>query len=319
MKSVLITGVAGFIGSNLARTLLEKGETVIGVDNFITGQREHVNKLNKYPRFTFIKHDIIKPLPKLITKDQRLTAIYHLACPTGVPNLTRLGEEMLRTSAEGTRNILELARLHNTKVVFTSSSEIYGNPTIFPQKETYAGNVDPTGLRSTYEEGKRFAEALLMLYVRKYKIQATIARLFNVYGPGMSPLETRVIPRMITQALHNKPIPIHGDGSQTRTFCYIDDMVNGLILLMKKGRTGEAYNIGSDKEITINDLAKQIKNVTRYTLRVVHTPRPPHDHDSRLPDLTKIKKLGWKTTVPLRVGLQRTVEYFREQSLSSPT
>jgi len=311
MKAVLVTGAAGFIGSNLTRTLLAKGEKVIGLDNFITGQPAHIKKLQQFPNFTFFKHDIVKPIKKLTTNVYRLTSIYHLACPTGVPNLTPLGEEMLLTSSVGTHNILELAKVHSAKVIFTSSSEVYGNPLVSPQKEEYTGNVDPTGIRSTYEEGKRFAESLIMLYVRKYKLNATIARVFNVYGPGMAPSETRVIPRMIIQAIKDEPIPVQGDGSQTRTFCYVDDMVKGVILLMEKGRSGEVYNLGSDQEITMMDLATQIKKTTRTTARVSRILRPSHDHNSRHPDLAKITKLGWKQTVDLEEGLQRTIQYFR--------
>ena len=311
MKTALITGAAGFIGSNLARTLLEKGDSVIGLDNFITGQPNHIKTLKGFPNFTFLKHDIIKPIKRLTTNGYRLTAIYHLACPTGVPNLTKLGEQILLTSSFGTKNILDLARLHHAKVVFTSSSEVYGNPLVSPQKEDYSGNVHPTGVRSTYEEGKRFSEALIMLYTRKYNIKATIARIFNVYGPGMALSETRVVPRMIARALKNKQIPVQGDGSQTRTFCFVDDMVNGLMLLMDRGRSGEVYNVGNDKQITMINLATQIKNATRARSRVTRIPRPAHDHNSRHPDLTKIQKLGWRQNVDLEEGLKRTIEYFK--------
>ncbi len=311
MNRVLITGAAGFIGSSVARTLLENGDTVIGVDNFVTGQPEHIKTLKQFPLFTFIKHDIVMPFPQQLTEGRQITALYHLACPTGVPNLTTLGEEMLLTSSYGTRNVLELARIHSAKVVFTSSSEVYGNPMESPQKETYTGNVDPVGIRSTYEEGKRFAEALVMLYVRKHKLNASIARVFNVYGPGMAPSETRVIPRMITCALAGRPIPLHGEGIQTRTFCYVDDLTRGLILLMKKGKRGEVYNIGSDQEIRIKDLANLIQQLTQTNRKLKILPRPAHDHDTRRADLTKIKTLGWVPEVLLPDGLQRTVEYFK--------
>lgn len=318
MKSVLITGVAGFIGYNLAKTLLEKNESVIGIDNFITGQPQHIATLLKFPHFSFLKHDIIQPFPKLTANSYNLPAgkaglktIFHLACPTGVPNLTRMGEEMLLTSSFGTKNILELARHYNAQLLFTSSSEIYGNPTVSPQKESYTGSVDPTGIRSTYEEGKRFAEALVSFYGRKYKLLTTTVRLFNVYGPGMSVSETRVIPRFISQSLTNKPLTVHGDGSQTRTFCYSDDIVRGLLLIAEKGKPGQVYNLGSNQQISMKELAVLIKQITNNQSPISFVHRPSHDHDSRCPDLTKIHHLGWGQTVGLKEGLRRTVEYFK--------
>lgn len=307
--NILVTGAAGFIGSHLCRALLSQKHTVIAVDNLITGDRANISDILHHPRFTFLKHDIIKPFPsKLSTLNFKLSTIYHLACPTGVPNLTRLAEEMLLTSSIGTRNILELARKHNATFLLTSSSESYGNPLVFPQKETYTGNVDPTGIRSPYEEGKRFAESLTVMYSRKYKLNTKIVRIFNTYGPNMSQNDLRVIPMFLHAALNNQPIPLHGAGLQKRTFCYVDDMVGGLIIVMRKGNSGEVYNIGSNQQTTIKKLAHLIIKISRSNSKIVYTARPSHDHQARLPDLTKIKRLGWKPQTTLLDGLKLTLQ-----------
>ncbi|HCS78228.1 TPA: hypothetical protein DIV55_00625 [Patescibacteria group bacterium] len=316
---ILVTGGAGFIGANLCQRLLEQNHEVIAVDNLITSDGGNLNKLRSFPNFTFIKHDITNPLPHALTAYRLpLTAIYHLACPTGVPNLTKLAEEMLLTCSIGTRNILELARTHKAKFLVVSSSETYGNPLIFPQTENYTGNVDPTGIRSPYEEGKRFTESLVSIYVRKYKLDAKIVRVFNTYGPGMDRSETRVVPRFLRQALSNKPITIHGKGTQTRTFCYVDDLVNGLLIIMKKGKSGEVYNLGSDQQVTIRQLAELIINVTKSKSKIIKIKRLKHDHESRLPDLTKVKKLGWKLHTPLEDGLRKTSKSLNPSSFYIP-
>lgn len=298
---ILVTGAAGLIGSNLCKKLLENGQEVVGVDNLITGSPQNIMKLRKYQKFKFIKHDITKPLPN------NFELIYHLACPTGVPNLGPLAEEMLLTCSEGTRNILELAKSHHAKVLFTSSSEVYGDPQVFPQDESYTGNVDPVGFRSPYEEGKRFAESLIAMYVRKYKINAKIVRVFNTYGPGMATGESRVIAKFLRQALSGKPLIVQGKGKQKRTFCFMDDLVDGLILVMEKGQSGEVYNLGSDKEISIIKLAKLIIKLTSSKSLIEWMERPSHDHQARLPSLKKVKKLGWKLRTSLEDGLRKTI------------
>lgn len=305
--TVLVTGAAGFIGANLCHKLLEQDYEVVAVDNLITSDDTNLRKLKKHSRFTFIKHDVTQPLPnKLDARRYSLDAIYHLACPTGVPNLTRLAEEMLITCSVGTRNVLELVRLHRAKLLFTSSSEVYGNPLVSPQSEVYTGNVDPTGVRSPYEEGKRFAESLVMMYVRKYKLNAKIVRVFNAYGPGMAQDDSRVIPRFLRQALSGKPLTVHGDGTQKRTFCFIDDLVSGLLMVMEKGKSGEVYNLGSDTQYSIVDVARQVIKIANSSSKITYVTRPPHDHESRLPDLTKVKRLGWKPTTTIRSGLKQT-------------
>src|SRR3990167_7366280 len=244
---ILVTGGAGFIGANLCQRLLEQNHEVIAVDNLITSDGSNLKRLQSFPNFTFFKHDIIKPFPrKLTTNNSQLTTIYHLACPTGVPNLTKLAEEMLLTCSRGTRNVLELVRLHQAQFLVTSSSEVYGNPLVSPQTENYTGNVDPIGIRSPYEEGKRFSESLIQMYVRKYNVNAKIVRVFNTYGNYMSSGDSRVIPRFLNQALNGKSLTVEGKGLQTRTFCYIDDLVDGLITVMEKGKKGEVYNLAND-------------------------------------------------------------------------
>ncbi|OGD86527.1 hypothetical protein A2Z23_02940 [Candidatus Curtissbacteria bacterium RBG_16_39_7] len=309
---ILVTGGAGFIGSNLCQRLLADGHEVIAVDNLITSSKKNILPLTSHPKFKFINHDITKPFPKILSsKFSILNSIYHLACPTGVPNLGPLAEEMLLTCALGMRNILELARSTGAKVLFTSSSEVYGDPQVFPQTEEYTGNVDPIGHRSPYEEGKRFAESLIVMYVKKHKVNAKIVRVFNTYGPGMLLEESRVIPRFLGQALAGELLTIHGKGQQKRTFCYVDDLVDGLILVMEKGKIGEVHNLGSDKPIAIRDLAQMILEVTNSKSKIKFVERPAHDHQSRHPALTKVKKLGWRPKTSLKTGLKKTLLHYQ--------
>ena len=311
MKHVLVTGGAGFIGSNLCKRLLANGEYVIVVDNLITSDGSNIKQFLNNPNFKFIKHDITKPLPLSIINHKTLIShIFHLACPTGVYNLTRLSFEMLLACSVGTKNILDLSVKNKSKVVFASSSEVYGNPEIFPQKEDYTGNVNSIGIRSPYEEGKRFEESLVMSYVRKHNLNSVIARIFNTYGPLMSRNDSRVIPKFLNQISKNLPLTVEGKGKQTRTFCYVDDLVDGLLLLGKRGRKGEVYNLGSDKEISIKDLAKEVLELTKSNIGIKNIHRPSHDHNRRLPDLGKADKLNWRTKVDLDEGLERTAQWF---------
>jgi dTDP-glucose 4,6-dehydratase/UDP-glucuronate decarboxylase len=311
MTEILVSGGAGFIGVNLCKKLLSQGHEVIAIDNLITASGQNIKKLSENPKFKFIKHDITKPLPPVFSHDQTTVKyIYHLACPTGVPNIKTLGEEMLLTSSLGTRNMLEMARKYSATLLFTSSSEVYGQPEVFPQSEDYNGNVNPVGYRSPYEEGKRFSESLVMLYIRKYNLSAKIVRVFNTYGPYMSPTDTRVIPTFIRQAIDNKPIPIHGDGTQTRTFCYVDDLIKGLIIIMNRGKSGEIYNLGSDKEIPILTVARMIQKIAGSKSVIKFTKRPEHDHERRNPDLHKIRDLSWIARFSLHKGLARTIQWY---------
>ena len=301
---ILVTGAAGFIGSNLTEHLLNKGNFVYGVDNFITGSKENIKRLSKNPSFGFLESDISNFSDQKIKllHDQRFDQIYHLACPTGVPNLIILAEEMLGTCSQGTKNVLEIARKSNAKFLFTSSSEVYGDPKEFPQNEEYTGNVNQIGIRSPYEEGKRFAESLISMYVRKYDLDVKIGRIFNTYGPNMFVKDMRVIPRFIQQIKEKKPLTVHGRGIQRRTFCYVDDLVNGIELVMSKGVKGEVYNIGSDEEITISELALLVKEVCRSNSQIKSVERPPHDHQARKPSLRKINNLGWSSRISLEEG-----------------
>lgn len=311
MKKVLITGGAGFIGSNLCKTLLDKGYVVIAVDNLITSSEENIQKLSHRENFTFIKHDVVNPFSKsLLAEIAGVDSIFHLACPTGVPNIETLGEEMIRTCSEGTRNVLEVARINKAKLLLTSSSEIYGDPLVRPQKETYTGNVDPIGLRSPYEEGKRIAETWVELYVRKYATDAKIVRIFNTYGPQMSMADSRVIPNFVASLKNGKPLTVQGEGLQKRTFCYVDDLIHGFITVIEKGKAGDVYNVGSDQEITIIELARLLSKLAGKDAPITFIDRPSHDHQQRLPDLEKIMSLGWKMNVTLEEGLKKTLQSY---------
>lgn len=313
MTHAVVTGGSGFIGTNLCFSLLRRGYTVTALDNLITSSEKNIRALSEFPMFRFIRHDITMPLPSVFAKSQKKKKeIYHLACPTGVPNIKRFGEEMLMSCSIGTRNVLELARTHGARLLFTSSSEVYGDPLVSPQREEYTGNVDTLGYRSPYEEGKRFSESLVAEYVKKYRIHAVIVRVFNTYGPYMDKGDDRVIPQFILRAKAGKPLAVHGDGSQTRTFCYVDDLVAGLELVIKKGKKGSVYNLGSDKRTAIRDLAQRVIDETKSPSSIRYTKRPAHDHASRLPDLTKIRKLGWHPQTTLRVGIRKTIRWGEE-------
>lgn len=307
---VLITGAAGFIGSNLAERLLDEGHLVVGVDNFITGSDINVERLLKNKNFCFVEANVSNLSPKQYNQleNYKFSEVYHLACPTGVPNLGPLAEEMLEACSAGTKNILELSRKCKSNLLFTSSSEVYGDPEIFPQSEDYTGNVDQVGERSPYEEGKRFAESIISMYVRKYGLDGKVVRVFNTYGPNMSRSDQRVIPNFIRQIEQGKPLTIHGDGDQKRTFCYVDDLINGLRLVMEGGRKGAIYNIGSNDHTTILDLAKIMIKISGGNSQIIFKPRPTHDHQSRLPDLTRINLLGWYPKISLEEGIALTLK-----------
>jgi len=310
MNRIVVTGGAGFIGSNLVRHLLENGDKVIVIDNLITSDGSNLKQFANNPSFKFLKHDITLPFPKTVNGQlSNVNCIYHLACPTGVPNLVRFAQEMLASCSIGTLNVLELSKKNHAKLVFTSSSEVYGDPKVFPQTENYTGNVDSTGIRSPYEEGKRFSESLIASYVRKNNLDAKIVRLFNVYGPGTSPSETRVISAFLRNAKKDKSLPVAGDGLQTRTFCYVDDLISALLIINERGKSGEVYNAGGDQEISILELAKLALFVTGSKSKIKLVERPNHDHQGRRPDLSKLKSLGWTQTVGIYEGLRLTINH----------
>jgi nucleoside-diphosphate-sugar epimerase len=303
-----VAGAAGFIGSHLCEFLLAKGYRVFGVDNFRTGQRRHVDELSKHSRFEFYTLDITEPAFFYKFSAIHLDEIYNLACPTGVPNIALLAEEMLLTSSIGARQMLELARIHSAKLLYTSTAEIYGNPLSCPLYEEDPGNVHPLGPRAPYEEGKRFAESMLAMYVQKYGVDARIVRVFNTYGPGMSLDDRRVIPQFVRSILTGKPLTIYGDGSQTRTHIYIDDQLEGFAAVLKFGNPGGVYNIGGTTQISIRELAETMLRITGGTNSIVHVPHFIEDHARREPAVEKITALGWKQAVSFEDGIRRMFE-----------
>lgn len=309
MASILVTGGAGFIGSNLCRTLLAEGHVVHAVDNCITGSRTTIAALEGNANFFFYLLDISEPQFLETFLNTKIDLIYSLACPTGVPNLITLAEEMLRTCAQGTFNVLEIAKHHRAKVLLTSTAEVYGQPLVSPQDETYTGNVNPLGMRSAYEEGKRFAESTLAMYVRKYGVDARVVRIFNTFGPGMSLNDFRVIPHFIQCVLNEQPLRLYGDGLQTRTHLYVDDLVRGLQLVMESGIPGEAYNVGGEHQMTIRELAELIITLTNHDAGIIYEPHFIEDHTHRRPSVEKAKSLGWSQQIPLEEGLRRMIAH----------
>ncbi len=305
----VITGGAGFIGSNLCGALLEKGHTVFCVDNLVTGTEKNIENLKNNPDFTFINWDVINEFPVLPGIDY----IFHLASPASVPDYQKYSEETALVNSVGTRNMLKVAKAYKAKFLFTSTSEVYGNPLEHPQKETYWGNVNPNGVRACYDESKRFGEMMVMLYVRNRGVDGRIVRIFNTYGPNMRKDDGRVISNFINQALEEKPLTVYGDGKQTRSICYVSDLVDGIMRMMFSDKTkGEVVNLGNPEEYTMIDLAKKIQTMTGTKSDIVFEPLPQDDPTQRRPDITKAKTLlGWEPNVSADVGLQKTIEYYK--------
>ena len=303
---VIVAGGAGFIGSHLCEYLLERGYEVICLDNFITGREENIRGLIDDENFKFIEMDITEPLPE-IDADW----IFNLASPASPPDYMAHPITTMRTGSFGTYNLLELARERDARILFASTSEVYGDPQMHPQREDYWGNVNPVGPRSVYDEAKRFSEALTMAYKRYYGLDTRIARIFNTYGPRMRENDGRAIPNFIAQALRGEPLTVYGDGSQTRSFCHISDMVRGLYLLMES-RYREPVNIGNPNELSILELANLIIDLTGSDSPIEFEPLPVDDPKARMPEITRIKEaVGWEPRVGLRDGLKDTIEYFR--------
>lgn len=311
MATILITGAAGFIGSSLAQRLLEQGHVVYGVDNYSTGSRDNIAALEQHENFTFTACDINTSTFLEQCAGISITHIYHLACPTGVPNLSTLAEEMLLTCSLGVFNVATLAEKHNARVLFSSTAEVYGQPEQTPQDESYTGNVDCIGPRSAYEEGKRFSEAYLVMCVRSKGIDARIVRVFNTYGPNMSLEDKRVIPQFISSILNSEPLCVYGDGSQTRSHLYIDDLLDGFELVMHHGTAGEAYNIGSDHPITIQQLAEYMIKIGEHVAGIAYKEHFIEDHNQRCPGVEKVQALGWQQHVSISEGLQRMLAHHR--------
>jgi dTDP-glucose 4,6-dehydratase len=292
--------------------LLAEGHTVVALDNFLTGSKRNLAHLSGHSAFHFIEHDVTRP----VAVDGTVDAVLHMASPASPKDYLEHPIETLDVGSAGTRNMLELARAHQARFLVTSTSESYGDPTVHPQVETYWGNVNPVGPRSCYDESKRFAEALTMAYHRTYNLRTNIARIFNTYGPRMKLNDGRVVPAFLDQALRGEPITIFGDGSQTRSFCYVSDLVDGLYRLMQ---SGEHYpvNLGNPQEMTILEFAERIRRLTGSKSSLIHQPLPQDDPKQRKPDITKAKRLlGWEPRVPLEEGLRETTEYFRKMQAS---
>lgn len=303
---ILISGAAGFLGSHLCESLLNSGHQVIGVDNFITGRANNLSAFAAHPDFTFIKHDVCQPLPIFPNIDR----VYHLASPASPIDYIELPFETMYVNADGTRNMLEVAHKHNARFFLASTSEVYGDPNVHPQVESYWGNVNPIGPRSVYDEGKRYAEALTMAYHRYHKTQVRIVRIFNTYGPRMRAKDGRVIPTFINQALNRKPLTIFGEGKQTRSFCYVDDLIRGFVSLMESEITGPC-NIGNPYEIDMLQLAESINEFTQNPSENAFLPLPKDDPTRRRPDITIAKSvLGWTPTVSFEEGIKRTIDWF---------
>ncbi len=305
----MVTGGAGFIGSHLCKRLLNNGNKVICLDNFFTGVKSNVEKLLANPNFELVEHDITQPF------DADVTQIYNLACPASPPHYQFNPIKTLKTSVLGMMNVLELAHKCNAKVLQASTSEIYGDPQIHPQVESYWGNVNPIGIRSCYDEGKRCAETMMMDYHRQYGVKIKIVRIFNTYGPLMLPNDGRVVSNFIIQGLKNQDITIYGEGTQTRSFCYVDDLIEGFIRMMASDLTGPV-NLGNPSERTILDLAKLIIKMTDSNSKLIFKPLPSDDPIKRRPDITLAKKeLDWEPTVDIEIGLSKTIEYFKKLSV----
>lgn len=310
VKINLITGCAGFIGTNLSLYLLRRGERVLGIDNLSSGSPENLKILKKFKNFEFFKKDVSK---KIQVEYTDIKTIFHLASMASPKFYQKYPLETLKTNFIGTMNMLEIAKKTGAKFVLSSTSEIYGDPLVHPQNENYWGNVNPIGIRACYDEGKRVAETLTFEYYRNYDIKVKVCRIFNTYGEYMSKDDGRVVSNFIVQALKNSDITVYGDGTQTRSFCYVDDLIDGIIKLSDSDRnfTGPV-NLGSDEEIKIIDLAKIIIRLTKSRSKIIFKDLPADDPVKRKPDLTLARKvLRYNNGVPIEVGLSKTIQYFR--------
>lgn len=306
-KRILVTGGAGFLGSHLVDRLLSDGHEVLCVDNLFTGTKQNIDHLHSNPLFEFMRHDITFPL--FVEVDQ----IYNLACPASPVHYQHDPVQTTKTSVIGAINMLGLAKRLGCRIVQASTSEVYGDPSVHPQTEAYWGHVNPIGTRSCYDEGKRCAETLFFDYQRQHQVGIKVARIFNTYGPRMHPNDGRVVSNFVMQALSGEPITIYGDGSQTRSFCYVDDLIEGLVLLMNSSNdVSGPINLGNPGEFTMIELAEKIISLTGSQSKIEHRPLPADDPKQRQPDITRAhEQLGWSPATPLEAGLERTIAYFR--------
>ena len=305
----MVTGGSGFLGSHLCERLLRDGHEVICLDNFFTGTRRNVEHLLDNRRFELVRHDVCDRLTVEVDE------VYHLACPASPIHYQRNPVRTIRTAVEGTLNVLDLAREVRARVLITSTSEVYGDPSEHPQRESYWGNVNPIGPRACYDEGKRCAEALAVSYARQYSIEVRIARIFNTYGPRMQENDGRVVSNFIVQALQNQPITIYGDGRQTRSFCYVSDLVEGLVRLMASPHGVDPVNLGNPRETTVLELAELTKHIAGSKSEIIRAPLPTDDPVRRNPDISRAQKLlaDWTPKVVLEEGLGATIEDFRQR------
>lgn len=308
MKRILITGGAGFIGSHLCEKLLKEGNEVICVDNYFTGRKKNISHLLKNPKFELIRHDIINEIR--LEVDQ----IYNMACPASPVHYQYNPISTIKINVLGTMNMLGLAKRTKARILQASTSEVYGNPLEHPQKESYLGNVNTIGIRSCYDEGKRISETLCFDYHRMHKVDIRVIRIFNTYGPNMHADDGRVVSNFIVQALKGDNITIYGDGSQTRSFCYVDDLVNGIVKMMNQDSFLGPVNLGNSDEFTVKDLAELVVKLTKSKSKIVYKPLPQDDPIMRRPDLSLAKeKLGYSFKVPLLEGLKKTIAYFKKE------
>lgn len=307
MKRILVTGGAGFIGSHLCKRLVEERNEVICLDNFFTGSKSNIKNLLDYDNFELIRHDITKEL--YLEVDQ----IYNLACPASPPHYQYNPIKTAKTSVMGALNMLGLAKRVRARILQASTSEVYGDPEVHPQPESYRGCVNPIGIRSCYDEGKRMAETLFFDYNRQHNLDIKVIRIFNTYGPNMNPGDGRVVSNFIVQALNGEDITVYGDGNQTRSFCYVDDLVEGMCRMMdsREGFTGPV-NLGNPAEFTMLELAKKVIGLTGSKSQIIHMPLPSDDPKQRKPVIDVAKKeLGWEPYIMLEEGLERTIDYFK--------
>ena len=309
--STIVAGGAGFLGSHLCERLLARGDTVLALDNMSTGRVRHVAHLLPHARFRLLQTDVVDPLPPE-AEAAGVTRIYSLACPASPPDYQRTPVQTVLTSVVGTWHLLDLARRHGARLLQASTSEVYGDPQVHPQTESYWGHVNPTGERSCYDEGKRCAEALCVAYRRQHGAQIRIARIFNSYGPRLRPGDGRVVSNFIVQALRGEPLTVYGDGAQTRSFCYVDDTVEGLMRTMEASDEGP-FNIGNPTEHTVLELVELVLRLTGSASPIERRPLPADDPTRRRPDIGAARhRLGWAPAVPLEDGLRRTIAHFRE-------
>lgn len=309
-KTILVTGCAGFIGSNLCEYLLAKEDCrVVGVDNFLTGSKANIQHLLADKRFDFLEKDIIEPL---YIENQKIDQIYHLACPASPVHYQANPIRTIKVNTIGVINMLGLAKKHGARILQASTSEIYGDPLEHPQTEAYKGNVNPIGPRACYDEGKRIAEALCFEYQRKHNVDIRLARIFNTYGPNMAKNDGRVVSNFILQALRGENLTVYGKGEQTRSFCYISDMIEGLYKLMQSDKAGPV-NLGNPAELTILEIAEKIISLTRSNAKIIFQELPADDPHRRKPDITLARRsLDWQPRVGLGEGLKKTIDYFKE-------